>query len=204
MQDSAGLDGYCAAALPHNQHGRPINMSYISKIEWTDVTWNPVRGRTKISPGCAAGYAGAFAESLRGVPGQPLEFDFDPRLVPVKIGDPPRRSSPQRTFVNSMSDLFHESVSDDYIERVVRIMEAASWNPFQVLSKRSGRLLGLLSGQLRFAATLPHISWGVSVDTRRHGLPRVDELRRALAAVRFLSVEPLLEDLGAFDLSRID
>ena len=186
------------------QHRTPINMSDNSKIEWTDATWNPVRGCSKISPGCAHCYAETFAERFRGVPGHPFEFGFDLRLVPDKLGDPLRWPSPRMIFVNSMSDLFHEGVPDEYIERVVRIMAAASWHTFQVLTKRSERLLSLLSGPLRFAASLPHVWWGVSVDTRRHGLPRIDQLRQAPAAVRFLSIEPLLEDLGSFDLSRID
>jgi protein gp37 len=106
-------------------------------------------------------------------------------------------------FVNSMSDLFHEDVSDEYIEAVARVMERASWHTFQVLTKRSERMACLLASRLRFAASLPHIWWGVSVENRKHGLPRVEQLRTAPATVRFLSVEPLLEDLGKFDLSGI-
>ena len=91
-------------------------MSDNSKIEWTDATWNPVRGCTKVSPGCAHCDAETFAERFRGVPDHPFEFGFDPRLVPEKLGDPLRWSRPKKIFVNSMSDLFHESVADEYIE----------------------------------------------------------------------------------------
>src|SRR5436853_4245322 len=95
-------------------------MSDNSKIEWTDATWNPVRGCTKVSPGCAHCYAETFAERFRGVPGHPFEFGFDLRLVPEKLGDPIRWSKPKKIFVNSMSDLFHEAVPDEYIEKVCR------------------------------------------------------------------------------------
>jgi protein gp37 len=106
-------------------------------------------------------------------------------------------------FVNSMSDLFHKDVPDDYVEAVCRAMERASWHTYQVLTKRSSRLRNLLQGRLRFAAELPHVWWGVSVEDRAHGLPRVEHLRQAPAAVRFLSVEPLLEDLGEVNLDGI-
>ena len=93
-------------------------MSASSKIEWTDSTWNPVRGCTKVSPGCKHCYAETFAERFRGVKGHPFEFGFDLRIIPEKLGEPIRWSTPRRIFVNSMSDLFHEGVSDDYIEKV--------------------------------------------------------------------------------------
>jgi protein gp37 len=105
--------------------------------------------------------------------------------------------------VNSMSDLFHEGVPEDYIVTVARVMEMANWHTYQVLTKRSKRMQVLLAGGLSFAARLPHIWWGVSVEDRRYGLPRIDDLRRSPAVVRFLSIEPLLEDLGRLDLSGI-
>jgi protein gp37 len=178
-------------------------MSDNSKIEWTDATWNPVRGCTKISPGCLHCYAETFAERFRGVPGHPFEQGFDLRLVPDKLGDPLRWSTARMIFVNSMSDLFHRDVPDDYIVSVARVMAAANWHTFQVLTKRADRLRDLLHGKLRFAAGQSHIWWGVSVENRKHGLPRVGLLRDTPAAVRFLSVEPLLEDLGQFDLAGI-
>lgn len=179
-------------------------MSANSKIEWTDATWNPVRGCTKISPGCAHCYAETFAERFRGVPGHPYEQGFDLRLVPEKLTDPITWSKPQMVFVNSMSDLFHKDVPDDYIEVVAQVMAAADWHIYQVLTKRSERLRDLLKTRLRFAAELPHIWWGVSVENRKHGLARIDHLREASPAMAFLSIEPLLEDMGEFDLGGID
>jgi protein gp37 len=179
-------------------------MSDKSKIEWTDATWNPVRGCTKISPGCTHCYAETFAERFRGVPGHPFEFGFDLRLVPEKLGDPLRWGTSRMIFVNSMSDLFHKDVPDEYIVSVTRVMVAANWHTYQVLTKRADRLQSLLKGKLRFAAEQSHIWWGVSVENRLHGLPRIDLLRKSPASVRFLSVEPLLEDLGHLNLANID
>ena len=179
-------------------------MSDQSKIEWTDATWNPVRGCTKISPGCKNCYAETFAERFRGVPGHPYEYGFDLRLVPDKLEDPLHWRRSRRIFVNSMSDLFHERVPTTYVERVADVMLRGDWHLFQVLTKRSQRMRDLLTGPLSAAAARPHIWWGVSVEDRKHGLPRIDHLRQAPAKVRFLSIEPLLEDLGEFDLSKID
>jgi protein gp37 len=179
-------------------------MSLNSHIEWTDATWNPVRGCTKISPGCKHCYAETFAERFRGVKGHPYEQGFDLRLVPEKLIDPFSWRSPKLVFVNSMSDLFQDGVPDEYIETVCRVMARAKWHTFQVLTKRSERLNQLLSGPLRFAAQQDHIWWGVSVEDKKYGLPRVKHLQQTPARVRFLSVEPLLEDLGRFNLSRIN
>ena len=178
-------------------------MSLNSKIEWTDATWNPIRGCTKISPGCAHCYAETFAERFRGVPGHPYEQGFDLKLVPEKLSEPLRWKAPRMVFVNSMSDLFHEDVADDYIEQVCRVMVQASRHTFQVLTKRSERMRNLLRTRLGFAAVEPHIWFGVSVENRKHGLPRVEHLRSAPAGLRMLSVEPLLEDLGPIDLAEI-
>lgn len=178
-------------------------MSANSKIEWTDATWNPVRGCTKISPGCAHCYAETFAERFRGVKGHPFEFGFDLRLVPEKLGDPIRWSTPRKIFVNSMSDLFHPGVPDAYIENVCRIMLAANWHTYQILTKRAERMSALLRTKLKKAAGASHIWWGVSVENKVHGLPRIDLLRKANPMVAFLSIEPLLEDLGMFSLSGI-
>lgn len=179
-------------------------MAIESSIEWTDATWNPVRGCTKISPGCKNCYAERFAERFRGVKNHPYEQGFDLRLVPEKLGEPLRWRKPRMIFVNSMSDLFHEQVPDDYIEAVARVMVAAKWHTFQILTKRSDRLCTLLRTTLGFAASQPHIWWGVSVENRKHGLPRVADLRSAPAAVRFLSIEPLLENLGTLNLKGIN
>lgn len=178
-------------------------MSATSKIEWTDATWNPVRGCTKISPGCAHCYAETLAERFRGVPGHPYEFGFDLRLVPEKLAEPLRWKEPRMVFVNSMSDLFHEKVPDKYIIAVASVMKLASWHTFQVLTKRADRLRELLCNELSFASTLPNIWWGVSVENKKHGLPRISQLQAAPAGLRFLSIEPLLESLGAIDLTDI-
>jgi protein gp37 len=178
-------------------------MSAKSTIEWTDATWNPVRGCIKISPGCKHCYAATFAERFRGVPGHPYEQGFDLRLVPEKLAEPLRWGTPKTVFVNSMSDLFQDGVPDDYVEQVVRVMRMANWHTYQVLTKRADRMRQMLQGPLSCAAGDAHIWWGVSVEDRRYGLPRVESLRRTPAAVRFLSIEPLLEDLGELDLDGI-
>jgi len=178
-------------------------MSDGSTIEWTDATWNPVRGCTKISPGCKHCYAATFAERFRGVAGHPYEQGFDLRLVPEKLSEPLRWKRSRQIFVNSMSDLFHEVVSDDYIHAVSQTMARANWHVFQVLTKRSARMRDLLQTRLRYFAELSHIWWGVSVEDKKFGLPRIEDLRQSPAKVRFLSIEPLLEDLGYIDLSGI-
>lgn len=178
-------------------------MSAKSDIEWTDATWNPVRGCTKISPGCKHCYAETFAERFRGVPGHPYEQGFDLRLVPEKLVEPLKWGRSKTIFVNSMSDLFHEDVPDGYIVQVVRVMGMAEWHTYQVLTKRAHRLSEMLKGPLAFAAKWEHVWWGVSVEDKKYGLPRIDHLRQATAATRFLSVEPLLEDLGQFSLEAI-
>src|SRR5436309_10052323 len=121
-------------------------MALSSKIEWTDATWNPVRGCTKISPGCKHCYAETFAERFRGVKGHPYELGFDLRLVPGKLLQPFSWSTPRMVFVNSMSDLFHTNVPDDYIIKVAQVMVSASWHTYQVLTKRAERLRDLLNG----------------------------------------------------------
>lgn len=178
-------------------------MARNSPIEWTDATWNPVRGCTKISPGCKHCYAETFAERFRGVKSHPYEQGFELRLVPEKLTEPFAWRSPKLVFVNSMSDLFQAGVPDDYVAAVAQVMVAAKWHTYQVLTKRSEKLRELLSGRLRFAAEQENIWWGVSVEDQKYGLPRVDDLRQAPAKIRFLSIEPLLEDLGEIDLSGI-
>jgi protein gp37 len=178
-------------------------LSLNSHIEWTDATWNPVRGCTKISPGCKHCYAETFAERFRGVKGHPYEQGFDLRLVPEKLTEPFTWRSPKLVFVNSMSDLFQAGVPDEYAKAVTQVMVTANWHTYQVLTKRSERLRDLLATKLRFGAEFEHIWWGVSVEDRKYGLLRIDHLRQTPAKVRFLSIEPLLEDLGQIDLSGI-
>ena len=179
-------------------------MSDNSTIEWTDATWNPVRGCTKISPGCKHCYAERFAERFRGVKGHAFEQGFDLRLVSEKLAEPLKWGNPRKVFVNSMSDLFHEGVPEDYIRQVCEVMRTASWHTFQVLTKRSERMRDLLNGPLSEFVGLVNVWWGVSVEDRRFGLPRIGHLRQVRGAkMRWLSVEPLLEDLGRLSLKGI-
>jgi len=178
-------------------------MASSSEIEWTDATWNPVRGCTKISPGCKNCYAERFAERFRGVVGHPYEFGFDLRLVPEKIEEPLRWSAPKRIFVNSMSDLFHQRVPNEYVASVVDVMRRANWHTYQVLTKRADRMRQYVNSAVPDASAMSHVWWGVSVEDRAHGLPRVEQLRELQVPIRFLSVEPLLEDLGKLDLEGI-
>lgn len=178
-------------------------MSDYSKIEWTDGTLNVVRGCTRISPGCRRCYAAVFAERFRGTAGHPYEHGFDLRRVPGMLAAPFLWSRPKMIFVNSMSDLFHEALPVDYIEAVVEVMRSTPWHTYQVLTKRADRMAELLTGRLHGATTLSNVWWGVSVENRRHGLPRVDQVLRVPVATRFLSIEPLLEDLGSVPLAGI-
>lgn len=179
-------------------------MSDHSSIEWTDATWNPVRGCSKVSPGCKHCYAETFSERFRGVPSHPFEQGFDLRLVFAKLPEPLRWARARKVFVNSMSDLFHERVPDAYVKEVFQVMVEADWHVYQVLTKRADRLHRLTRRLGARAVEREHIWLGVSVEDRKYGLPRIDQLRRARAGKRFLSIEPLLEDLGRVDLSGID
>jgi protein gp37 len=162
-------------------------MSDNSTIEWTEATWNPVTGCTKVSPGCAHCYAETFAERFRGVPGHAYERGFDLQLRPERLRQPLEWSRPRLIFVNSMSDLFHEEVPLDYIKSVFDVMAEASRHTFQVLTKRSSRLAAV-AGELVW----PDNVWmGVSVENQRW-TRRIDDLRTVPAAIRFLSCEPLL------------
>lgn len=179
-------------------------MSDGSTIEWTDATWNPVRGCTKISPGCKHCYAETIAERFRGVPGHPYEQGFDLRLVPEKLLEPLRWSRSRRIFVNSMSDLFQEDVPERYVRNVFEVMSACNWHIYQVLTKRAERMKRLVSRLPAKTRLSQHIWLGVSVEDRKYGLPRIEWLRRSPVSVRFLSIEPLLEDLGPVNLDGID
>ena len=174
-------------------------MSLSSGIEWTEATWNPVTGCTKVSPGCAHCYAETFAERFRGVADHPYEMGFDLTLRPKRLGLPLTWRKPRTIFVNSMSDLFHDAVPAEFIAQVFDTMERADWHRFQVLTKRPERAQSL-------ADTLPwppNVWLGVSVENRRF-LDRLDTLRGIPAAVRFASCEPLLGPLDGIDLSGID
>jgi protein gp37 len=168
-----------------------------SSIEWTDATWNPVTGCTRISPGCKHCYAERFAERFRGVPGHPYEQGFDLKSWPGRLDLPLRWTTPRMVFVNSMSDLFHEKVPDEFIERVFDVMERATLHTFQLLTKRSRRMTEWC--ETRYALTSnsgkklwPRNVWaGVSVENDLYA-SRVADLKRVPASTRFLSLEPLL------------
>jgi protein gp37 len=175
-------------------------MSDRSAIEWTDASWNPVTGCTQISPGCDNCYALTFAERFRGIPAHPYEQGFDLTLWPQRLDLPLRWKRPRRIFVNSMSDLFHEGVSDAFIEHVFDVMRRADWHNFQVLTKRPQRLA-------RMAGSLPwprHIWVGTSVELDRYTWRSNKYLREVPAAIRFVSAEPLLGPLPSLDLEHLN
>ena len=170
-----------------------------SRIEWTEATWNPVTGCSKVSPGCAHCYAETFAERWRGVPGHPYEQGFDLRVWPERLEMPLRWRRPRTVFVNSMSDLFHEDIPDHYVAQVFDVMVRAEQHTFQILTKRQDRLAELAS-QLPWRRNI----WlGVTTENRRF-VHRADALREVPAAVRFISAEPLLGRLDGLDLAGID
>ena len=170
-----------------------------SAIEWTQATWNPVTGCSKVSPGCAHCYAETFAERWRGVPDHPYEQGFDLRLWPSRLELPLRWKRPRLVFVNSMSDMFHEDVPLNFVKDVYDVMVRAPQHCFQLLTKRHERL----------AELAPELPWpenlwiGVSIENRRF-VKRADYLRQVPAAVRFISAEPLLGPLEGLDLAGID
>jgi protein gp37 len=174
-------------------------MSDRSATEWTDATWNPVRGCTKVSPGCKHCYAEAFAERFRAVPGHPFEQGFDLRLVPEKLAQPLEWAKPRRIFVNSMSDLFHEGVPIDYIQRVFAVMVEAHWHSFQVLTKRSKRLLAICN-ELPWPA---NVWMGVSIESAEY-IWRAFDLLKTPAKVKFVSAEPLLGPIADLPLEGLD
>jgi protein gp37 len=174
-------------------------MSDHSAIEWTDATWNPVTGCTQVSPGCDRCYALIFAERFRDVPGHPYEQGFDLKLWPSRLALPLRWKQPRRIFVNSMSDLFHEAIPDEYIRRVFAVMVEADRHVYQVLTKRPRRMAEL-------APSLPwpaHIWAGTSVELDRYAWRSNAYLRRVPAAVRFVSAEPLLGELPSLELDHL-
>lgn len=174
-------------------------MGQLSKIEWTEATWNPAVGCTKISPGCQNCYAETMARRLKAMGANGYANGFKLTLLPERLSDPVERRKPTIYFVNSMSDLFHENVPDTYIGRVFDVMKQSPQHTFQVLTKRAERL-----GKFFRAYHASTNAWlGVTVENRRHGIPRINQLRKVKAHVRFLSIEPLLEDLGELDLAGI-
>jgi protein gp37 len=178
-------------------------MADASDIEWTDATWNPVSGCTKVTSGCDYCYAERFAERFRGVPGHPFTSGFDLTLKPERLIQPLQWRKPRRIFVNSMSDLFHKEIPNSFIDSVFDVMERANWHTYQVLTKRSSLLNRYL--QYRYGtAKSPHNIWlGVSVEDSIN-VTRLEHLKKARCTVKFVSFEPLLASVGPLDLRGID
>jgi protein gp37 len=178
-------------------------MASTTSIEWTDATWNPVTGCTKISAGCDHCYAERFSERFRGTPGHPFETGFDLTLRPERLEQPLCWRKPRMIFVNSMSDLFQKEIPEDYIARVFDTMERAHWHIFQVLTKRSSLMRNFLRERYAGERGPLHMWFGVSVeDVRKKS--RIRHLREAPAGVRFISIEPLIGAVGRLELSGID
>lgn len=174
-------------------------MTTTSKIEWTERTWNPVVGCTKVSPGCKNCYAEVMAWRLKAMGTSGYENGFQLTMLPSRLQEPLQRKKPTTYFVNSMSDLFHEDVPFSYIEQVFDVIRQAEQHTFQVLTKRADRLESFFFGR-----DVPKNAWiGVSVEDKKYGIPRIKHLQRVNATIRFLSVEPLLEDLGQLNLNGI-
>lgn len=174
-------------------------MAVQSRIEWTELTWNPTTGCTKVSAGCKHCYAETMAKRLQAMGTRGYENGFALSVLPERLTQPLQRKKPTVYFVNSMSDLFHEDVPEAFLDQVFKVIEATPQHTYQILTKRSERLRDY------FATRRPPLNaWlGVSVEDQAHGVPRIEDLRQVAATVRFLSVEPLLEDLGALNLSDI-
>jgi protein gp37 len=178
-------------------------MSDKSTIEWTDATWNPVTGCTKISAGCDNCYAARFSERFRGVLGHPFENGFDLTLRPERLLQPLEWKRPRMIFVNSMSDLFQKEVPKTHISKVFDTMEKANWHTYQVLTKRSSLLRKFLNDRYQARKAPAHMWFGVSVENEK-ATSRISHLQDANAGVRFLSIEPLIGSVGKLNLTGID
>jgi len=174
-------------------------MTTQTKIEWTEQTWNPTTGCTKISPGCKHCYAEVMARRLHAMGARGYKDGFELAIHPERLLQPLQRKKATVYFVNSMSDLFHEDISDDFLDQVFEVIHQTPQHTYQILTKRAGRLPEYFSNR-----GCPNNVWlGVSVEDRQFGVPRINYLRQVDAYVRFLSVEPLLEDIGEIDLTGI-
>lgn len=176
-------------------------MPKTSKIEWTEQTWNPTTGCTKISPGCKHCYAETMARRLHAMNVNGYQNGFKLSILPERLNEPLKRRSPTTYFVNSMSDLFHNDIPFSFLDDVFSVIERTPQHTYQILTKRAARMRKYFSPESRI---VPANAWlGVSVEDRKYGLPRIDELREVNAHIRFLSVEPLLENLGDMNLEGI-
>lgn len=174
-------------------------MATTSKIEWTEQTWNPTTGCTKISPGCKNCYAETMAQRLQAMGAKGYENAFQLRVIPERLAQPIKRKKPTTYFVNSMSDVFHEDVPFEYIDQIFETIKLTPHHTYQILTKRAERMAEYFKNK-----SAPQNAWiGVSVEDKRYGVPRIDYLRKTNASIRFLSVEPLLEFIGELDLTDI-
>ena len=171
----------------------------MSNIEWTEKTWNPVTGCTKISPGCKYCYAETMSKRLQLMGARGYKNGFKLTLLPERLEQPLKRKKPTIYFVNSMSDLFQEAVPFDFIDKVMGVIDETPWHTYQILTKRSDIMAKYFSARL-----VPDNAWlGVSVEDKQYGKPRIKALQKIKAATRFLSIEPLLEDLGRLNLKEV-
>lgn len=178
-------------------------MAASTQIEWTDATWNPVTGCTKLTRGCDLCYAERFAERFRDVPGHPFESGFDLKLRPERVAQPLSWRQPRRIFVNSMSDLFHKEIPTSFIDSVFDTMELANWHTYQVLTKRSSLMTRYLRRRYENSLAPQHIWLGVSIEDQKNTV-RLRHLKAAPASTKFVSFEPLLGAVGTVDLTGID
>lgn len=175
-------------------------MATVSHIEWTEQTWNPTTGCTKVSPGCKNCYAETLSKRLKAMNTAGYENGFELSLLPERLDQPLRRRTPTMYFVNSMSDLFHERIPFAFVDRVLETIAATPHHTYQILTKRAP----IMAKYFR-SRPVPDNAWlGVSVEDVKYGVPRIGVLREIDAKVRFLSIEPLLEDIGTIDLHGIE
>jgi protein gp37 len=171
----------------------------MSKIEWTEQTWNPVTGCTKVSPGCKHCYAETMSKRLKAMDAPGYENGFQLSLIPERLSQPLQRRKPTMYFVNSMSDLFQDGVPFEFIDAVMEVIESTPWHTYQILTKRSKRMRQYFGSRV-----VPDNAWlGVSVEDKQYGKPRIPDLQAIKVKTRFLSIEPLLEDLGRIRLAGI-
>jgi len=176
-------------------------MTTTTSIEWTEQTWNPTTGCTKISPGCKHCYAETMAMRLQAMGVKGYDNGFGLSILSERLGEPLKRKKATVYFVNSMSDLFHEDIPFSFLDKVFDVIVRTPQHTYQILTKRAAAMREYFASGSR---AVPRNVWlGVSVENREHGVPRIDQLRRIDAPIRFLSVEPLLEDVGELDLDGI-
>ena len=172
----------------------------MSKIEWTEETWNPTTGCTKVSAGCKNCYAEVMANRLKAMGTSGYENGFEFTLMPERLEQPLKKKKATKYFVNSMSDLFHEKMPHIFLDKILGIINLTPQHIYQILTKREDAMFEYFNNK-----PIPENIWlGVSVEDKKHGVPRIDKLRNIDASIKFLSVEPLLEDIGQINLTGID